>query len=144
MKQLLGAIFLILVSGVGACDVKVKSQVPSHVAEFTMSTHDYPELIAALDAIAVPFGLKRVNAAPGLDELHGRKVLFAAYEAKDPNEWRGALEVNDIYGPERILLRVYGDYFDDAERRAEFVMEVAGILNRFGGTLSESDGAGQP
>lgn len=135
MKRLLTVVLLMSVSGLGACDMKMRSQAPSHVAEFSMATSDYPELIAALDAIAASFALTRVNAATGLRELHGREVLFAAYESKDPKEWRGALEVNDIYGPGKILLRVYDDYFDDAERRAKFVAEVADVVSRFGGTL---------
>lgn len=132
------AAVLMSVSCLGACDVQVKWYVPTHVAEFTMSTSDYPMLLAALDSAAPSFGLKRVNAAPGLKELHGREVLFAVYEPKDPKpkEGRIALEVNDLYGPGKVLVRVYGDYFDDTEQRSRFVAEVADIVRRFGGTLA--------
>jgi len=140
MRFLFAAI-LMSVSCLGACDVPVKSQVPSHVAEFAMPTSDYPKLLALLDSMAASFGLKRVDAAPGLRELHGREVLFAAYEPKDPKEWRGALEVSDIHGPGKILLRLYGDYFNAAEERARFVAELSDIVRQFGGTLTSKQPA---
>lgn len=133
------AVILFSISVLGACDVPVKSQFPSHVAQFEMKPDDYSKLISAMDAVADPFALKRVGAAPGLEELHGREVLFAAYEPKDPGEWRGALEVNDLYGPGQVLVRVYGDYFDDPDQRAQFVAEVHAIVRRFGGTLRIND-----
>lgn len=130
------AAILMSMSCLGACDVPVKSQVPSHEAEFMMSTKDYPALLAAVDGTAPAFGLKRVNAAPGLKELHGREVLFAAYEPKDPKEWRGAMDVTDVKAPGKVVLSVYGDYFDNAEQREQFIAEVAAIVRRFGGTLT--------
>lgn len=120
----------------GACNVPVKSQVPTHMAEFTILPSDYPKLLALLDGMSEPFALKRVGAAAGLKELYGREVLFAAYESKDPKEWRGALEINDIRGPGKIVLRLYGDYFDAAEQRARFVAEVTDIVGKFGGNLT--------
>lgn len=49
MKHFLIGMLLMSMSGLGACDMNAKSQVPSHVAEFTMSTDDYPKLRVALD-----------------------------------------------------------------------------------------------
>jgi len=138
------AVALMSVSCLGACDMPVKSQVPTHVAEFMMSTSDYPELLASLDTTAAPFGLKRVGAAPGLRELHGREVLFAAYEPKDPKEWRGALSVTDVEAVGKISMRVYGDYFSDAEQRSKFVAEVSSIVQLHGGTLSPMKPHPQP
>lgn len=137
MKQFLVVILLMSVSGLGACDVKVKQQAPSHVAEFTMATSDYPALMAEFDAVAESFDLVRKRAAPGLNELHGREVLFAAYEVQDREERRGALTVTDVLGPEKVLVRVYADGFSDAGKGARFIVEVADIVSRFGGTLSK-------
>ena len=130
------AILLLSMSFLGACDVPVKSQVPSHVAEFTMSTRDYPTLLAALDATAESYALARFDAAPGLDELHGREVLFATYEATDKIEFRGVLTVTDVKAPGEVLLRVYGDGISDVASRARFVAEITEIVDRFGGKLT--------
>ncbi|HRQ63965.1 MAG TPA: hypothetical protein PKZ76_03730 [Xanthomonadaceae bacterium] len=144
MKQFLLAFLLMSVSGLGACDMKRGAQVPSHVAEFAVATSEYPELMAELDSTAASFELKRIGAAPGLNELHGREVLFAAYEVQDRKERRGALTVTDIKAPGRVLLRVYEDGFADSDQRTRFVAEVADVISRFGGTLSKSDSDKQP
>lgn len=144
MIRFVVATMLLSMSFLGACDVPVKSQVPSHVAEFTMPTRDYPRLLAAFDAIAETFRLKRFNAAPGLDELHGRDVMFAAYEATDKTERRGVLEVNDLYGAGKVLIRVYDDGVTDVAERTRLVADVAQVVARFGGMLALSPGANNP
>lgn len=139
MKQILVAILFMTTPSLGACDVKVRSQTPSHTTEFSVATSDYTELMAAFDMIAEGFGLKRVGAAPGLNELHGREVLFWTYEVQDRTERRGALTVTDVKAPGTVLLRVYEDGFSDSEQRTRFVHEVSEVVRRFGGTLLRSD-----
>lgn len=50
MMRLLFAASLVVLSVLGACDVPVKSQTLSHVAEFNMKTGDSPALLAELDS----------------------------------------------------------------------------------------------
>lgn len=128
------AFLLLPLALLGACD-EPNSQVPSHRAEFMMSTADYPALMIALDDVAAAYRLKRFGAAPGLDELIGRKVLFADYRTRI-EDWRAALSVTDVKEQGRMLLRVYADYFEDPEQRQEWVSSVTAIARRFGGTLA--------
>lgn len=135
------AAILMSICGVGACDVSnsrnlpVKSQVPSHVSEFMMPLGDYSELLEAFDSTGAQFGLKRFGAAPGLKELHGREVLFAAYEIQTEKGRRGVLDVMDVKGPGKILVWVYEDGIVNTEERGKFVAQVAVIVERHGGKL---------
>lgn len=139
MKQILAAILFMATPSLGACDVKVKSQTPSHTTELSVATSEYRELVAAFDMIADGFGLKRLGAAPGLNELYGREVLFWTYEVQDRAERRGALTVTDVKAPGTVLLRVYEDGFSDSEQRSRFVHDVSEVVRRFGGALLRSD-----
>ena len=137
MKCLL-AILLLPLGILEACDhpiVPAKSQVPSHQAEFVMATADYPKLLSALDGAAASFRLKRFGAAPGLDAVKGRKVLFAGYKT-DIEDWRAALDVHDLKAPGKVLLSVFVDYFDDPEQRQRFVASVEAIIQPFNGKLA--------
>lgn len=132
------AILLAPFAVMGFCDMSgppTSSQVPSHQAEFMMSTEDYPELMNALDGVTASFRLKRFGAATGLDELKGREVLFALY-GTDIGELQAALDVTDVKDPGKVLLSVYADYFDEPEQRRRFVSNIAAITHRFGGTLA--------
>ena len=113
-----------------------KSQVPSHQAEFMMSTDDYPKLLGELDNTAASFHLNRFGAAPGLNELKGREVLYADYKS-NIDEWRAALDLTDVKLAGKVLVSVYIDYFDDSEQGTKFVAEVTRIIHRYGGTLKQ-------
>ena len=137
MKCLL-AILLLPLGILEACDhpiVPAKSQVPSHQAEFVMATADYPKLLSALDSVAASFRLKRFGAAPGLDKLKERKVLYALYGTKVEGV-RAALSVTDVNEPGKVLIRVYVDYFDDLDLRQRFVASVEAIIQPFSGKLA--------
>lgn len=120
-----------LISLLGAC----KSYSPSHIAEFEIPMKDYPQLIAELDALTKPFGLKRFAAAAGLNELHGREVLFFAYDDPNKTSQRRVLTVSDINGPGKVWVRVYEGGLDDSAQRTKFISEATRILLSFGGTL---------
>lgn len=112
-----------------------KTQVPSHVAEFVMPTKDYPALLGEFDRIASKFKLRRYKATPGLNELHGREVLFAVYGSGSSKLQNAALNVMDIDAPGEVLLWVYDDYFPDPETRENFIATVHVIVQRHGGKL---------
>lgn len=132
-------VFFLSTCCLGACDVGMKSQIPSHEAVLKVSPERYSELLSTLDGITASYGLTRADAAAGLDKIHGREVLFAAYEAKDPSEWRGALDVSDVMAPGEVLLRVYGDYFDDIGARKRFVGDISDVVRLYGGVLTTKD-----
>lgn len=125
------AAFFVVTSFVGAC----KAYPASHIAEFEMPVKDYPQLIAELDVLATPFGLKRLAAAAGLDELHGREVLFFAYEAQGKMAQRHVMSVTDIKGPGKVLVRVHENGLTDAVQRAKFITDLIEALRLFGGVL---------
>jgi len=138
MNKCLIAICLVLVSSIscGSDDSYIKSQVPSHLAEFEVPLEKYSELLSKLDKVSTLFGLKRISAAPGISQLHGRQVLFAAYKSNtDKKQWKQALDLTDVKGQGRIVLRLYSDYFKENAKRDEYVEKVASVVKYFGGNL---------
>lgn len=130
-------VFLVLASFLGACDMPreaAKGRAPSHQSELMMSSDNYPQLLLALDNVAASFQLERFGAAPGLNELKGREVLYVAY-GTNSGGWRIALTITDVNAPGRLLLHVYSEYFDVSEQRREFVEKVDVIIQHYGGTL---------
>ncbi|MEQ1662376.1 MAG: hypothetical protein ABL877_06750 [Thiobacillus sp.] len=145
-RFLTGCVMALTTVSLGACDMDKnlpdpstemvsKQQTPSHAAEFRMPTADYPALLSELDDLASKLQLRRYNAAPGLNELHGREVLFAAYGKGDPKLQSAALNVMDIDGPGKVLVWVYDDHFTDPVTRGNFIAAVSAIVERHGGKL---------
>ena len=137
-------VFFLLLNALCACDMKGRTHVPSHVAEFYVATSDYRKMMAKFDKIAFSLGLKRIGASPGLNELKEREVLYAAYELRDGTERLVVLTVTDVMEAGRILVRVYADALVDFDQRARFVEEVAEVVGHFGGTVSEAGVDTQP
>ncbi|WP_194756337.1 hypothetical protein [Aliidiomarina indica] len=135
MQRIFVAIIFLTMASLGGCDVKTNSQTASHTAEFNVATSDYEDIITALDMVAERFGLIRLGAAAGLNDLYGREVLFWTYEVQDRHERRGALTVTDVKAPGTVLVRVYEDGFSDSEKGTRFVKEVSDVVDQFGGTL---------
>jgi len=90
-------------------------------------------MLDELDKVGSAFGLRRFGAAPGLKELRGREVLFGAY--MNDIKGKAAMDITDIQAPGKILLRVYGDYFDDRKEQLEFIGEVGRFVEGHGGRL---------
>ena len=71
------AITLGLASAMNACSQE--SRLPTQVASLQLEPSRYSELIASLDAALLSSGLARYGAAPGLNEIYGRNVLYFEY-----------------------------------------------------------------
>jgi hypothetical protein len=138
MRFFLAAI-LVSTCSLGACDVPnmpnlpVKSQVPSHQAEFLVPVTQYPQLLEAFDGIGTQFGLKRFGW--GFKESVG---LYAVYRV-DIKGSPAALDLVDHKGPGKITLALYGDYFTDAAERRKFITAVNRIVERYGGKLAPNE-----
>jgi len=137
LRRALTALSLIIV--LSACWAETERQVPSHAATFFLDTSRYPLLLDAMDNALSPFGLTRHKAGPGLQELHGREVLFAAYLSTGASK-KVALDLTDVMAKGKVTLRVYVNFTPSEERRATLLQQVATVLAQFGGTLEAADG----
>lgn len=107
---------------------------PTQVAVVKLPPERYGEFVGAMDAAMQHHGLKKFPAAPGLDELLKRPVLFYEYK-QDQSRTMGFLVVTDVEGVAKIRVDVFGQYFPDAQARQNATASVLGLVERFGGTV---------
>lgn len=107
---------------------------PTQVAVVKLQPERYGEFVSAMDAAMQQHGLRKFPAAPGLDELMKRPVLFYEYK-QDPSQAMGFLVVTDVEGVAKIRVNVFGQYFPDADARRNATVSVGSVVERFGGTV---------
>ncbi|MBA9848522.1 hypothetical protein D7S55_26610 [Ralstonia pickettii] len=94
----------------------------------------YADFVRDLDAALGVQGLRKFAAAPGLDDLLGRPVLYFEYK-RDVSEKTGFLVATDIKGVSKIEFLVFENYFPDAEARKAALESVRGLIEKYGGTV---------
>lgn len=106
---------------------------PTQVAVVNLQPERYGQFVSAMDAAMQQHGLTKFPAAPGLDDLRKRPVLFYLYK-RDPSEKKLFLTMTDIEGVSTIKVDVFGQYFPDAQARQGATTSVRAVVERFGGT----------
>ena len=112
-----------------------KYQKPSHLAEVDLSINRSQEVINTFDRDLESFGLKRFAAAPGLNELQGRDVIFGVYKT-DAKSQKAALEITNIKVANRLEVFIYTDYFDGMAENERFLASVSETLTKYGAKIS--------
>lgn len=111
-----------------------KKWPPTQVAVVKLQPERYGEFVSAMDAAMQQHGLTKFPAAPGLDDLMKRPVLFYEYK-QDQSQAMGFLVVTDVEGVAKIRVNVFGQYFPDAQARQGATTSVRAVVERFGGTV---------
>ncbi|MBX3757059.1 MULTISPECIES: hypothetical protein [Ralstonia] len=107
---------------------------PTQVAVLKVAPEKYADFVRDLDAALGVQGLRKFAAAPGLDDLLGRPVLYFEYK-RDVSEKTGFLVATDIKGVSKIEFLVFENYFPDAEARKAALESVRGLIEKYGGTV---------
>lgn len=130
----LSVLFLVLVLSSCKPDnpagATTSSQVPTYICHFSLGPDKQSEFIALLEKNVSPFNLRRYDAAPGLDELVGRRVFYASIANKEKTKLR-ALDFSDVKNQERVELFIYSEYFDRSDEREQFLMTVEATIQKF-------------
>ena len=119
-----------------ACSGEMQTMTPTHVAQVTLSPTRYGELVAKLDVEMKAIGLSRYGAAPGLNELRNREVLFFVYQTKLSEKW-AFLEGTDVIKSGTVDIRVYSQVYADEIVRKDAMSRVQKVLAEYGAGLKE-------
>lgn len=133
LRYLLRTLVLVVAMAMSACSHE--SMGPTHVAQINLEPSRYSELIARLDLEMKAFGLSKYGAAPGLNELVGRPVLFYVYQMR-PSDKRVFLELTDVLKAGTIGVRVYSTELADEQARRNAISRIDGVLSDFGSKLN--------
>jgi hypothetical protein len=109
--------------------------VPTHYAQLFVVPSRYGELIEKLDSALEASGLSRYAAAPGLNELRGRDVLYAEYRLHRSEKW-AFLTATDVAKAGTVELRVYATVLSDPQNRKTAMSRLSSVLAEFGATLT--------
>ncbi len=107
---------------------------PSHAAKIHLQAEGHGEFLQNLDRGLADKGFKRVGAAPGLNELKGRPVLFAAY-VRNPQRPRIVMDATDVKVANEIEIRFYKSEIADQAMREEVLIIVNGLIEKYGAYL---------
>lgn len=133
LRYLLRALVLLLAMAMNACSHE--SMGPTHVAQINLEPSRYSELIARLDLEMKAFGLSKYGAAPGLNELVGRPVLFFVYKTSRSDK-RVFLEIADVLKAGTIGVRIYSTDLADEQARKNAITRIDEVLSDFGSRLN--------
>lgn len=116
----------------GACG---EARSPTHEAALVIDPARYGELVKKFDEAMQDCGLARYGAAPGLDELRGRKVLYFEYRQHKSDNW-AFVTATDLLNAGTVDIRVYETALLDVQRRKDAMARLAELLADFGVALS--------
>ena len=119
-----------------ACAARAPSHVMTHEARFNLDPSRHASLVTALDAEMAQIGLSRYGAAPGINELKGRKVLVADYRFQSSDVW-AFLTVHDVNEAGDIRIYVYSTVLSEKNTRHDAIFRLDAMLSKFGATLVE-------
>jgi len=130
-RKLLG-VALLLATAVNACSQE--AMVPTHLAQISLAPARYGDLISKLDSMMKASGLSQHGAAPGLNELQGREVLYIEYRLQPSDKW-AFLTATDVIKAGTVEVRVYSTVLADQQGRKDAMSRLDAVLAEFGSAL---------
>ena len=115
-----------------------ESRLPTQVASLQLEPSRYSELIASLDAAMLSSGLARYGAAPGLNEIYGRNVLYFEYRVHSTDKW-AFVTANDLVKVGVVDVRVYSTVLSTEHGRKDAMAKLAEVLAKFGASLVDRE-----
>jgi hypothetical protein len=135
-RKLLVSAAILFATMLNACSAPAPAHVITHEAKFNLDPSQYPALVSRLDAEMAQIGLTRYGAAPGLNELKGRQVLFADYRFNLSDKW-AVLTVEDVNKAGAVTAYVYLTVLKEEKTRGDAISRINSVLAAFGSTLVE-------
>jgi hypothetical protein len=129
-RKLIG-IVLLSVAAVNACSQE--AMVPTHLAQINLAPARYDDLKSKLDAAMKDSGLSRYGAAPGLNELQGREVLYIEYRLQPSDKW-AFLTATDVVKAGTVEVRVYSTVLTE-QGRPTAMSRLDAVLAEFSSAL---------
>ena len=111
-----------------------ESLAPTYEAKFALEAKRHPELVAELDGALKAYGLQRFGAAPGLNEVRNREVLYVEYRPDRASKW-AYLTASDIAVQNVIQLRIYPEVLQTSSHKADALTSIQAVLTRYGAAL---------
>lgn len=108
--------------------------MPTHFAQISLAPDRYGELVSKLDSAMKASGLSRFGAAPGLNELQGREVLYIAYKFQLSDKW-AFIAATDVVKAGTIEMHVYSMVLADEQGRKDAMSRLDAVLAEFGSAL---------
>ena len=116
-----------------------ESRVPDYIATVVVDASRQEQFVSSLDSELKAYSLKRYGAAPGLEELTGREVLFMDYRRDLSEKW-SYLTATDIIRQGVFEIRVYPEYLPTREARDKAFAAVGNVLAQHGSKLQPNPG----
>jgi len=111
-----------------------ESRVPDYTATVVVEGSRRDQFVRSLDSELLAQSLKRYGAAPGLNELAGREVLFLDYRRNMSEKW-SYFTATDIVRQGVVEVRVYPEYLTTLEAREKAFVAVEKVLAQHGSKL---------
>lgn len=136
LHKFMTLVVLGLAMTMNACSREMQNMTPTHLAQITLASSRYGELLAKLDIEMKAVGLSRYGAAPGLNELRGRDVLYIEYRSKLSDKWT-FINATDVIDVGKVEVRIYSAVIKDEKIRKDAMTRVQKVLAEYGTTLKE-------
>ncbi len=132
LRKMLIRVLLLSATAMNACSQE--SLLPTHLAQISVEPTRYGDLIAKLDSAMKSSGLSRYGAAPGLNELRGRDVLYIEYRLRQSDKW-AFITATDVIKAGTVEIRVYSTVLAEEQSKKGAMSRVESVLAEFGATL---------
>ena len=132
LRRMLVGVLLLSATAMNACSQE--SLLPTHLAQIGVEPSRYGDLITKLDLAMKSSGLSRYGAAPGLNELRGRDVLYIEYRLQQSDKW-AFVTATDVIKAGTVEMRVYSTVLADEQSRRGAMSRLESVLAEFGATL---------
>lgn len=106
------------------------SERPSLMGVVRVDPSEYQNMLISLDEETRKFNMQRKSAAPGLNQLIGRKVLFHAYTLNETNKY--PFVITDVKKEGMIEFEMYSQDFENKKEYEIFVESMFAIFAEYG------------